>query len=877
MAQTTSITTMSKPPAALTEAMASKLAADGVLTMQEYHKIVKFRDSILSGDHPRIKIPAPAAAKVQGSQQLAAQSPASAATNSRNEQIGFVSSNMESFKANSQQPAVAMPPAHKASDAAAPRHQPSSITQIDPLLLTKSDELIKAEFHLRRQRLEKALKEEIETHRIANKAQEQAAGDLDLSDILAKALTLVQASAPPLIEADLAANASVSSDSFDENSFYSSQHDTPEPSPQPQAQSFTAGINAPDVSSAQTQSHVPEPKSTQDQTLVPSPFLARAEPPHLMSGAQQTGNGTYSGPNVSPPDLSNAHDSRYSPTYDIDTASLGQRPGADELHAQVISSNGSGATSRSGKSGDADLERRADYNSLQAPVPLPTSQYSFGEPLVRAHNLSPYAPQPSHVSPLALAHQQSAVEPDVSILQVAPAPVAALRLEQGNGTSPESSPQGGKANKKKGKKKNKRKAADARAADRPVSPFIKPEPRSPSPLTSPQFERPQKRQRALRSSQHALEYDNSRSTQPVVIEDVPVPPREYESVYNPYIPEVRYSAVPGSQRIERSVYEERRPEEHVQYIRRAQSPTYASPFAAGEVRSMRSATYSMAEPLYREPTSFQREGRMSVRPAPDRARSRSPIMVEARQSVMAPPRPPTRIFRDEYGREYMEPPRPPPSVSRYSVAPPSRPAEADVIYEQPPTRAATRMPGPDTFERDGVLYRRASPQPTARRVITQPEYGAPEYREYRQREYSAHPAPALAAPQEFVQYRGESRPQQEFVPEFSSYRASTVRPTEQVRYEYPARVASVRPDAALREYAASVHPELRREVPVPVYREYSGRPGVEQEPPRREYSVRPVERYYDNRPVMREDEIQYIDQPRTVQREIIYEDGRVYR
>ncbi|KAF7514974.1 hypothetical protein G7054_g14844 [Neopestalotiopsis clavispora] len=880
MAQT-SITTMSIPTSALAKGAAAP--ADGLLEMKEYHRIVKFRDDILSGHHPRIKIPAPVGAKAaKGSQQPVPQNSASATASSRNEQNVFVSSNLKSFKANSQQPAIVVP-VTKSSDTV-PRSTPSSITQIDPLLLTKSDELIKAELHLRRQRLERSLREEIETQRAANKSNEQAA-DLDLSDILAKALTLVQATAPPLTETDLVANApSVSSDSFDDNTFYSSQHDTPDPSPRPQAQASIARVNVPDAMPAQIRTDVSEPKATHDHTLVPSPFLSRAEQPQI-SGAQKAGNGTYGSLNPTHPDTYNAHDSRYSPTYDIDTASLGQRPGADELHAQVISSNGSGTTSRSGNSGDADLERRADYNRLQAPPPPPplNGRYGFAEPLVRAHDLSPYAPQPSHVSPLALAHhQQSNIEPELSILQGAPAPVAALRLEQGNGTSPESSPQGEKGSKKKNKKKNKRKAAEARAGDRPVSPFIKPEPRSPSPLTSPQFARPQKRQRPLTRAQAALDYDdNSRNAQPVpvrVIEDVPVPPREYENVYNPYPPEVRYSAVPGSQWIDRPVYEERRPEGHVQYVRRAQSPTYASPYGAGEVRQMRSATYSMADPVYREPSAFQREGRMSVRPVVDRARSRSPIMVEARQPTMAPPRPPTRIYRDEFGREYMEPPRPPPSAPRYSAAPPSRLAEADVVYEQAPVRASTRMPGPDTFERDGVLYRRASPLQAPRRVITQPEYGAPDYREYRQREYSARPAPTPSAPQEFVQYRSEGGAQQGYMPEYG-IRASTVRPPEQIRYEYPTRVASVRPDAAIREYATSTHPEVRREVPIPVYREYSSRPALEQEPPRREYSVRPVERYYDNRPVLREDEIQFIDQPRTVQREIIYEDGQraVYR
>lgn len=63
-------------------------------------------------------------------------------------------------------------------------------------------------------------------------------------------------------------------------------------------------------------------------------------------------------------------------------------------------------------------------------------------------------------------------------------------------------------------------------------------------------------------------------------------------------------------------------------------------------------------------------------------------------------------------------------------------------------------------------------------------------------------------------------------------RATTVRP-EPIRYEIPReyRLQSVHPEPPLREYAASVRPEARREMV-----------------PQREFSVRPVEqheRYYD--------------------------------
>lgn len=908
MAQATMIT-MPTPLGSLPQQAVT--AADQLLELQQYGRIVKFRDTILSGSHPSIKVPVPAGGKVASSQHTTAQNSTVAGPASKNNQSALAANNLRSVQANAQHPAVDIPKA--ATSATAASGLPTSnATQIDPLLLTKSEQLIKAELQIRRQRLEKTLREEIDAQRATNKSNEQTT-DLDLSDILAKALTLVQATAPPLTDVEIGANASVSSDSFDDNTFYSSQHDTPEPSPQPQAYNAAGDVPMRDIAPSHLRPTVPEAAAVpaHDQPLVPSPFLSRAKDPQASSASQKTGNLTLlpAGHDAAL-QAAIAHDLRYSPTYDIDAPSLGQRSGADESHAQVISSNGSGSTSRSGDRGNTDLERHTDYSGiLPIQPPLQNHQFGYGAPLIRAHDLSPYAPQPSHVSPLATARLQPIPEPEISILQGAPAPVVALRQEQGNGTSPESSPQGsGKANKKKSnKKKNKRKAQDAVGAERPGSPYIKPEPRSPSPLTSPQFARPPKRQRPSNRSQHELNYDASRVAQPVeVIHDDPLPRphREYERVYDPYPNEVRYSVAPGSQRIEHPAYEERRLEEPVQYVRRAQSPAYAPQYAPSEARPVRSATYSLADPVYREAPTYQREGRMSVRPVVDRTRSRSPAMADNRSAVMAPPRPATRIFRDEFGREYLEPPCPPPDTTRYSVAPSARLAGPEIVYEQAPARATTRMPGPDTFERDGIIYKRASPPPAARRVVTQPEYGSIDHRDYRQRDYSARSGPAPPMTQEFVQYRTEARPHPDAVPGYGM-RAASVRPTEPIRYEYPSRIASVRPDAQyptrvasvrpdvqyptrvasvrpdipVREYAGNAHPDMRRDAPIPVYREYSVRPAAEQELPRREYSVRPVERYYDDRSVVRENEVSYIEPPRTVQREIIYEDGRreVYR
>lgn len=870
----------------------SALTADDLRDIREYDRIVQFRDSILAGKHARIKVPAQSSGKVQSSQHVARELPAAAASHASND---YRLDNLHSFKANSQQPAVVVSNvASSTSTSGISKPFGSGTTQIDPLLLTKSDELIKAELNLRRQRLERSLREELDERRVASKAALQAAeqaADFDLSDILAKALTLVQATAPPPLPANahMAANASDSSDSFDENTFYSSQHDTPEPSPRPQAHKASEGTQMLEASSSRPRPDGPAAASehaTQPK-LAPSPFPPMANKPPTIPPPARTASSTmpYSTNNHSAGFAAvRAHNTTSYLPYNGEVSLTEQQTrSTGETHPQIISSNGSGTTSRSDNSRNANFALRADHTPLQASLQLiPSNQYGYREPLIRAHNLEPVAPQPAHVSPLATARQPPIPDPEISILQGTPAQVATLRHEAGTGTSPESSGQGERGGKKKtNKKKNKRR--EGRAADIPASPYIKPEPQSPSPLSAPQFTRPHKRQRQANRSQHELNYDEPRGAQPVEIihddysprqfreERVPVPV-VYGRVDDTYPRHVRQSVAPAAQRIERPVYEERRPEEAIQYARHIPSPAgYTTQYAPGETRTMRSATYSVADPIYREapPYHHHPEGRMSVRPIADRARSRSPV-VELRSSTMAPPRAPPRIVRDQFGREYLEPAAPPPAP-RHSAIPVGRPAEHELIYERAPIRAASRIPGPETFERDGVIYRRASPALAPRRVITEPEYGAVDYRGYRQRDYSMQPVPTpVPAPaQEYVQYRGDGRVPQDIASDYGM-RAASVRPAEHIRYEYP-RVASVRPDVQAREYA-SVHPEARREV-APVYREYSVRPAAEAELPRREFSVRPVERYYD-RPVVHEDEVQFIERPRTVQREVIYDDGR---
>jgi hypothetical protein len=98
----------------------------------------------------------------------------------------------------------------------------ASKSGIDPVLLTKSADLIRAETQLKRQRIERQLKDTADQRRHAPffKNQEDMAPLVDLTETFEKALELVK----PISGLKPRANAqTAASDSFDENSYYSSQ------------------------------------------------------------------------------------------------------------------------------------------------------------------------------------------------------------------------------------------------------------------------------------------------------------------------------------------------------------------------------------------------------------------------------------------------------------------------------------------------------------------------------------------------------------------------------------------------------------------------------------------------------------------------------
>ncbi|KAF7541211.1 hypothetical protein G7Z17_g12011 [Cylindrodendrum hubeiense] len=827
------------------ESAPSGLAKGQGREIQQYERIVRFQEAVLSGNHPSIKLPPHLIASAQSCVHPI---DGTVKSDAHTRQLG----NSQSFSANAQQPGVpvgAAQPRVGSETSAAVKPFSTGNTEINPILLEKSDDLIKAELQLQRQRLERALREDVDQRRAATKntTQGEPLADFDLSDVLSKALTLVQASSAPgpTDENVGATNHDTSSDSFDDNTFYSSQHNTPESVLLSRVRNESEEARVLVVPESQKTSSLQNDPARRNHPTdaVPDSNASRLYQPYPHTNANNNRSRIGQVPGL------NSH---------IDERAVPHGP----------SHNNSTAQSQSDESGNMEVDQQ-EVNYRAVPRQHLSNSYLDNRPpspLMRRHERSP-PPQTAHISPLTAARRPAPPAEHVSISSTGtPAQIAALRSEPVAVTSPESSPQGGKSSERKKGKKKKRKA-DRQAPDAEATPYIKPEPRSPSPMNAPSYIRPNKRQRY---------------SQRPAIEPGPEAPQTSTAPYEPYPARLqRDDRIPvGYERT--AVYPQRA-------ASAAGGPVYGREYA--DDRYVSGGPYFVAQPSL-VPASHpdHHQGQPSAQMRPNEGYPRSswpyqgaydppPMSVRPEsEAFIAPPRqPPTRIVVDAFGREYIEPQRP--TVVRHSVAPPVRAGDPEIIYERTAPRAVSRHTGVESYEQGGAIYRRASPTYMPRRVVTQPEYVSQDYRDNRQREYSSRPMPPS---NEFVEVMAppERRHVEEGPREFLT-RATSVRPAEPLRYEVSrdyGRVQSVRPEGPVRQYATSVHSEGRREAAQPYMRDYGSRP-AEADMVRQEYSVRPVERYYDQ--AMRGgEEIAFIERPRGATQEIVYADDarrEVYR
>lgn len=733
--------------------------------LQQYEKIVRFRDDILAGKHATISVPKPLR-----------EAALSLSTNIIHENSAkpLPGHNSTAFASNELR---AVGPSSIVTPNTVPPIESRSIP------LSKTDELLRADLQLQRKQIEQELREDVQRNR-NKKHGPDAQGFINASATLAAALILVpELNFPGQAEQGADNGNGPENDSFDDNTFYSSQHDTPEFQP---ASPIPINSAAPTTS---IPSALPLPTNTAAAKTIP----ARA----------QDGRRSVNKP-------------RQLRTYDELTeapTTTKKQPSAmpglnnciDKSVAVLSQPNTTAPFASASAGGQTAPTQPSSYIDLHPPSPLLQGNGRV-LPSYLAHQL-----KPSEIPGLYGGTQSFA--PNTG----APAQVAALRSEPGSRTSPDSSSQGGQSKRKNRRKKRKsdKQTLESMPSFGSSTQHIKAEPRSPSPLHGPSYIRPNKRQRQLKTqNQNAsfddLSYDPARpsgSSKPNPLPQQAQYRQEQEQagkagtgMYFAAAPAVHSNTrAQGEYVTERVITDDGYRRE---YVQQSALPCEYSSRGTHMSRPVHPDTFQDGALPY---GNSPQNGRYSVHPEGD-------TFHESARSQ------PARILVDAYGREYIEPAR---HIVRHSMAPSPLPGEPDRLYERAPAQPLARYQGPGALEERGYMFAQpASPYAAPRRVLTQPEYVTYENRDGRFREYSTRP---LAAQGEFVPVRAqEHRLYAEAGREYIG-RAASMHPGEQARVSSGlgtyGHASSVRPEASGVLYG------IERSAQPPAIQSYGSWPG----------------------------------------------------
>jgi len=350
--------------------------------LSSLEKILKLRDVIFAGNHPRLTVPAHAIRKI--SPQLSSQSATTVVSlpvpvqQSVQSQLPGLSITHEQAEEQEKQ--------HNLATISRP--QPATTPSgINPVLLGKSPELIKAENALHRQRLEKQLRDQFEQKRLdfrKRPAPAEAKPDFDIPALLAQALEV----AKPVSLSKEQSDKDDENESFDENSLYSSRapDSTPDPrelSPPSPEQHLQAKVDANGVAEAAS-THDIQPPPSQPQRTSSRTYMN----PHAISKAVPPANGAEK-----------SQDNTDSNAMDVDDEDEEGEYSPPEAMSQYPAPNGN-AQQMIPNPRTRQIRRYSDldHNGKRAASP---SEHNMR--IVRNHIASPIAPQPSRVSPLALA------------------------------------------------------------------------------------------------------------------------------------------------------------------------------------------------------------------------------------------------------------------------------------------------------------------------------------------------------------------------------------------------------------------------------------------------------------------------------------------
>lgn len=453
--------------------------------MTEYKKILNIRDQIFSGSHPRLKVPPHVIRKIS---PRSAHTPSSSAPHAPASQEGqgvepvvdaeegVNDASLYTAEAEEAEPSALAAADFGSTHAPAPVSASKPASEIDPIFLTKSDDLIRAEIQLQRQRIERGIRDQYEQQKLGatqRPLQQESKPDFNVADVLAKAFELVK---PITISDREAANPNVAaSDSFDENSFYSSKA----PDSPPHAEQSPASP-ASDKQTRPMEVEIPDADIRVDRRVSDAREYDPADynPANVDTQPPRYGLTRRSHENVAMRDVSPgpAGIADHPATYDEPEYSPPgpKGPSTRERGPQDYSPQAS-----------RSMRKRPSYRAsgngqdFQRDIPAPAPH---APRVVNNHITSPAAPQPSKVSPLAVSR--------VSSMQGRQGDQARQGEKVSGGqASGRSSPEGPsqplmsrKRRRVQETREKPRYTTQRRAAESPEIPYIKPEPESPPPL-----------------------------------------------------------------------------------------------------------------------------------------------------------------------------------------------------------------------------------------------------------------------------------------------------------------------------------------------------------------------------------------------------------
>jgi len=653
----------------------------------------------------------------------------------------------------------------------------SGLSGIDPIFLTKSDVLVRAEIHQKRQRLERALEEQVHRLQRQKASDHEALPNFDVTEVLRKAQELVKPIKLP--ESRHVNGGASSSDSFDENTFYSSQMDESTTTEEAD-ESHKRRPNSHKICSFYLRgerckygdkcifSHDPALKQKLEAESK-AMDLDRVNADEQTSSRQNNTSNNRALINATQPKPpAKEANANILPSQSQEERERNERISRLEAELRSAKAEQGGlkdVMSRQGpKETDAFQEESAyspsgpdefgrdiglrEPESRQAAAVSQRRAATDGQPQIREygrrdenppsplqndvrivtnHIRSPVAPQPSRVSPLAVAKvpQVSQIQREYGKNRQSSRTSNVESVSAGQSPNIASQPRSSR---------KRRRGLDSGEQMRKVVPRtdfsssvvrVKEEPVSPPPfnIAEPNMQRVRPRQEGSRQVYVDTAVPQYRDHEPFHQQTRIIERAAYDRMNDRRAPQTplirRVVSRNGHHFVANEDQDLRRVVTAPRQVRAPMSPApYPVQYSAPQPRATRAASQVYVSPT---PRNVLPQYRASVQPPtaaayPQNERSPSPPIhrlpqspVERRPVAMAPP--PRRIVVDQWGNRFMEAPAP---VERLvSVAPVARENDYDPRYEQVATRdsSAVRQPQVIRVDEEGHQCVRRAPSP----------------------------------------------------------------------------------------------------------------------------------------------------------------------